>query len=213
MYKTFYLLLISCVIIELRLHICREITNPSQVLSTVLDSSIFRLPSEAFQNRKAILVSFSIINSILFFPPYFRLYQLRADFNIICPPSVSNVLSSSPSLNRAIDLFLDKVAVYNSSSYFVSSKSLLSITEWGGRPVNLTTPSKSTSDTFFSYAQLLYPGKNEQYDRSTCDFNNSIINDPSGLQQQILPFKTACGIVLYSLQLVNFVVGTKVLQI
>lgn len=166
------------------LSLCREISSPYRQLSITFESQSFPVTG----STKALLVSVSLKNVAIFFPPYYTLFQLQAGFSVIVSPHVQDHASSEGDIDARRQYFLDRVVIHNSSTAYFSSDSLIKMSTWGSKNITMTTEKK-----YFSYAQfLLNDGR-----PSTALCGTSLLD-------------MRCGAVLYKIQIVNFVVWDNI---
>lgn len=162
------------------LSLCRESFAPYRLLSITMESQSFPISL----STKALLVSVSVKNVAIFFPPYYRLFQLQAGFSIVVSPQIQSPIAPVFDTDGGRRYFLDRVVIHNSSTAYFSSDSLVKISTWGYKNI-----SSSTSEKLLSLAQFL-------------------LNDgsPSTILCGKSPLDMRCGVILYKIQIVNFVV-------
>lgn len=162
------------------LSLCREISAPYRLLSITMESQSFPIS----RSTKALLVSVSLKNVALFFPPYYKLYQLQAGFSIVVFPHIQSHVANGFDTDAGRQYFLDRVIIHNSSTAYFSSDSLIQMSSWGYKNISSSAPEK-----LLSLAQFLLSDGSQ----STALCGES-------------PLDMRCGAILYKIQIVNFVV-------
>lgn len=171
-----------------------------KIIGAELSSINFTISSKILEERKAVLASVCVKNIIVYFPPFFHLYQLQAQFFVV------HSISSSK----------DQFEIHNSTAYYFSTESLVDISTWGSNVVNISDPQSGDIKSYSSFANIV---SHSSVSKPTFETNldkhsvkSSFCNTPITLRYkangniETSPFDAICGIILYSLRIVNVVV-------